>query len=334
LLIDRRVLGEFQMRRDGGSLAGDPVAYYPQIISEELWQRARDGVMGRRIKGQKGMGSYEGKDGFVNLFTGLLHDARNGGSSFNVTVSLPSKGRGVKHRVLRNLSIEGHTTTISFPFDTFEAAFLSMLKEIDPAEITEDAEEPDERLAIATELANVTAQIDRIKDNLLTCGEVTDLADVLRRLVDKRRVLEERQQAAKQREAAPLEEAWNETKTLLKAMENAEDKNQFRTRLRAVLRREITEIWLLIVPRGRSRLCAMQAWFTGGKQHRDYIILHQAAKANATMKRVDAERWRDSLTCLTEAEELDLRRPEDAEALGDVLAEMDLAELQTEERQF
>jgi hypothetical protein len=49
---------------------------------------------------------------------------------------------------------------------------------------------------------------------------------------------------------------------------------------------------------------------------------------------VEGGRWRESLANVADAEDLDLRRREDAEALEVVLGEMDSAEIQTEERQF
>ena len=39
-------------------------------------------------------------------------------------------------------------------------------------------------------------------------------------------------------------------------------------------------IYLLVVPRGRDRLCTAQVWFRGG-QYRSYLIIHRPPKANA-----------------------------------------------------
>jgi hypothetical protein len=326
LLTDRRVLGEFQMRHLDGTPAGGPAMYYPQVISEELWQRARAGIQGRRVNGKKGMGSYEGKDGFINLFTGLLRDARNEGTAFNVTVNCPGKGRGTRHRILRNLSIDGHARSISFPYGSLEQAFLDLLAEIDPADISGSAEQPDERLAIAAELESVAAQIARIKDNLLTGGDVASLADVLRQLEAKQRDLAEQEKAARQREALPLAEAWRETKSLLEAMKSAEDQNDFRSRLRAVLRREIAEMWVLIVPRGCVRLCALQVWFTGGRAHRDYLLMHCPPKSNGKTRTEGGWACR-SLADAAALGELDLRTREHAEQLERALSTIDLAGL-------
>jgi hypothetical protein len=282
------------MRRHDGSPDGEPVKdYYPCIVDEGLWQRARAGVIGRRAKGKKGAGSYD-KRGFENPFTGLLKDARNNGSPYNVTVMQPGGGRGEKrrgktHRILRNLAVEGHVPTVSFPYLVFEQAILKELAEIDTDEVIARAEQPFESLALAAEREQVTEQIERIKDNLLAGGDSVALADVVRQLEAKQRDLAEREREARRREAVPLTAAWRETKSLLVAMENAEDKNEFRLRLRAVFRREIDSIWLLIVPRGRTRLALVQVWFAGGQSYRTYLIIYRAPLGNH--RRLAPARW-------------------------------------------
>jgi DNA invertase Pin-like site-specific DNA recombinase len=322
VLNDRRAVGEFQMRRCDGSPDGEPAkGYFPAVISEELWQRARAGVNTRRLNGKKGQGSYDKAGGFVNLFTGLLRDARDDGSSYNVTVNTGT--RGGLHRVLRNLSLDGRGPSVSFPYETFEKAVLSALREIDPADVIEEAERPNERLAIAAELEKTAGQISKIKENILSGGDVESLADVLRQLDVKRRELIERDREVKQRAAAPLKDAWQQTKSLLGAIEKADDPHDYRVRLRAALRREIDSIWVLIVPRGRDRLCATQIWFAGGKQHRDYLVFHQAAKANS-YARTEGAWWAKSLTSVAKPGELDLRLRDHTRRLEKALAEVEL----------
>jgi DNA invertase Pin-like site-specific DNA recombinase len=322
VLNDRRAVGEFQMRRCDGSPDGEPAkGYFPAVISEELWQRARTGVNTRRVNGKKGRGSYDKAGGFVNLFTGLLRDARDDGTSYNVTVNAGT--RVGPHRVLRNLSLDGRGPSLSFPYETFEKAILSALREIDPADVIEEVEQPNERLAIAAELEKTAGQISKVKENILSGGDVESLADVLRQLDAKQRELIERDREAKQRAAAPLEDAWQQTKTLLGAIEKAGDPHDYRVRLRAVLRREIDSIWVLIVPRGRDRLCVAQIWFTGGEQHRDYLIFHQAARANK-YARAEGTWWAQSLASVAKPDALDLRNPQHVSRLEKILLAADL----------
>ena len=94
--------------------------------------------------------------------------------------------------------------------------------------------------------------------------------------------------------ASPTSEAWGEAKTLLAALDEAPDPTDARLRLRAVLRRVVESIHLLVVPRGRDRLAAVQVTFTGcppvsdevpvdpleGGRYRRYLIVHRPAKSN------------------------------------------------------
>jgi hypothetical protein len=57
---------------------------------------------------------------------------------------------------------------------------------------------------------------------------------------------------------------------------DADDPEDVRLRLRAVLCRLVDKIWVLIVRRGSYRLAAAQVHFAGGKW-RDYLIVHQTA---------------------------------------------------------
>jgi hypothetical protein len=87
--------------------------------------------------------------------------------------------------------------------------------------------------------------------------------------------------------------------------------------LRAALRRIVDSIWLLVVPRGQDRICAIQVWFAGGKRHRDYLML---ARRNGQWGA-----W--SLAAVTVPADLDLRRQADAAALEAELQNLDPARL-------
>src|SRR5205814_6387939 len=90
----------------------------------------------------------------------------------------------------------------------------------------------------------------------------------------KRRLIEQLDEA-RQKAANPVGEAWEECKTLLEALDNAPDGDEARLKLRSVVRRVVDSIWLLVVPRGNDRLCAVQVWFAGGERCRNYVIYHQ-----------------------------------------------------------
>jgi len=326
LLNDRRVVGEFQPRTRDRVPDGPPIPrYFPQVIAEDEWLLARAAVRARRVVECKGKGSYEKSSGFVNIFVGLLYDALDGSSCIPVWTG-PSNGRGRGRRVLRNTACLGRGQCRSFPLETFERAILGALAEVDPAEVLAGEERPDERLAAAAELERVAQQVGRIKDNILTGGDVASLADVLRQLEAKQHELAEQEQAARERDAAPLERAWKSLKRrggLLDVLDKSPDPADARLRLRAALRRVVEVIQLLVIPRGHDRACVVQVWFAGGKKHRDYVILHRPPRANGKT-RTEGQWWVRSLASVASGDDLDLRNPADAKKLEVALAEDDL----------
>jgi hypothetical protein len=335
ILTDRRVLGEFQPRTERGSKkVGDPIpGYYPRVIDEDtflgvqaqLSQRRSARQADGRFEAEQG-NRFSGRTGSnVNIFAGLLQDARGTGS-FYARYNSGTKTKGRKQRVLINTaSLERVAPTYTYPFDTFEAAILSCLKEIDPHDILNGDNGPDESLVLAGQLAAVESKIAELEAELLK-GNVEALARVLRKLEDQKRDLSSRLAEARQKALHPLSETWGEAQTLMDAVDNAPDPEEARLRLRTALRRMIDSIWLLIIPKGRNRLLVAQIWFADGKRHRDYIILHRPATANKT-RRVEGGWSCRSLASVAKRGELDLRKPQHAGQLETKLAAVDLDEL-------
>lgn len=112
----------------------------------------------------------------------------------------------------------------------------------------------------------------------------------------------------------------------LAILDNAPDPQDARLRLRSALRHIISDIWLLIVPRGRARLAAVQVWFTDGKRRRDYLLFHRPARANASA-RTDEQWWARSLAAVAEPGDLDLRNRDHAARLEAALLALDLGSL-------
>src|SRR5262249_2544331 len=91
-------------------------------------------------------------------------------------------------------------------------------------------------------------------------------------------------------------------------------------RLRAALRRIVESIQLLVVPRGRDRLCWAQIWFAGKERRRDYLILHRPPKANARSRTPGCVKVESRKPTAP----IDLRKPEDARKLESWLLAEDL----------
>jgi hypothetical protein len=315
ILSDRRTLGEFQPRRRGGVAEGKVIAdYFPRVISEKQWQLARLNAKTRlRKRGRIG--------GVMNIFQGLLKGAKDG---FSYVVGLQSTKN--PHPVLRSSAPRlGMGSTASFPLEVFERAILSKLAELDPREILK-GDEPDDTLLLSGQLTVLEGKIGELEAEMLT-GDIAALVRVMRTLEEQRRTLAEKLDKARREAAHPLSEAWGDASALLKALDEAPDPREARLRLRAALRRIVDSICLLVVPRGRDRLAAVQIWFAGNEEHRDYLILHRPAKANASAR--TAGGWRVlSLADVVKLGPGDLRRPDQARRLEKVLGELDLAALE------
>ena len=338
LLGDRRVIGELQPRLINGKPEGDPIPnYYPAAIGEKEWLAARAGATSRP---DRPGGSWRNKDTGeqnVNLFAGMLFNARDGGPYIAITrADSPTNAKkrkdgkkGPSRRVvIASSSLEGKTPCWSFPLPALEEAILSRLREIDPHEILNGDHGPDETTTIAGQLAGVEARIAELEAELLR-GDVAALARVLRQLEEQKRGLVDRLAEARQKAAHPLSESWGECQSLAEALAAAPDQTDARLRLRSALRRITERMGLLVVSRGRSQLAAVQIWFAGGKKHRDYLILYRPVRTNASGMRKEPELYVRSLADVTRPTDLDLRKPDDAAALAEILAELDLTALQS-----
>ncbi len=313
ILTDRRPLGEFQPgnsenKPDGAVIVG----YFPACITEDDWHAARACAMQRRFK--------PGRIGdTINLFTGLLRDARDG--------STYARSRGGTKRanaiLINNSFKEGTASCRTFPIDTFERAVLSCLREIDPHDILNGDHGPDETLILAGELARLEAKIAELEIELLN-GDVAALAKVLRQLEAQKRELVKKLAEARQQAAHPLSESWGQAQSLLAALDSAPDPQDARLRLRGVLRRIVDSMWMVVVPRGHERLAAVQVWFAGGKRCRDYLIRHRPPKSNGKA-RVEGGWSVRSLAAAAGRGKLDLRKRADAARLEKALACVDLA---------
>jgi hypothetical protein len=319
LLRNRAVIGEYQPYKGRGTKRepdGKPIAgYFPAIVTEAQWYAARGAMESRRTK--PGRLPKER----INVFSGLLRDARDGG-----TLQLMNKGKKGGGRLLVSYKgvqgVEG-SRVVSFPFNTFESAILSCLREIDPREVLPDNPREDKTDVLSGRLAELEAEIAKLKDRLHRSYSDA-VADVLERHEQEQKELGQQMVAAWQETSSPLGEAWGEAQTLADAIDAAPDADDARVRLRAALRRVVKEIWCLFIgferpARGSAtRLAAVQLWFEGGS-HRDYLIHHRPATGGSVGIR--PARW-EVRSFASKAGEFDLRNRKHAAELERVLGEL------------
>jgi DNA invertase Pin-like site-specific DNA recombinase len=272
VLNDRRAVGEFQPRLTDGTTDGKPIPnYYPAVITEDQWHAARAGAASRRNKGGR-------PNKNVNLFSGLLKDARDGGS-----IVYGNNG-GNQPRCLVNISaVDGRARGHSFQQAPFEDAILDALREISPRDILPPANGGvDEVLVLSGKLTENEGKTAAIEAELLQGGQVAALSRVLRQLEADHKTLVEQLAEAKQRKASPLGEAWTEFRNLAQALEAASDKEEARVRLRAALRRVIDSAYCLFTGRGVIRVAAVEVHFADDHKpgqpsgrRRCFVIFHE-----------------------------------------------------------
>jgi hypothetical protein len=268
ILRDRRVLGEFQPMKGDGTPDGDLMPnYFPAIVTRKEFDLARAGMSRRRSE-------WGRTTKYVDIFAGLVRNARDGGTYYASTRT----DRGMHTRILLNTAAtEGRTKYWTFPYATFERAVLSMLREVDPKDVLGEDNAADEQQTLTTERDRVVARIAEYEGELDN-GELAVLARKLRELEDRKTELDRLIAEASRKVAKPLSDAWDETKSILKAMEKAADATDFRVRLRTALRRIIDSIWVVFDNRVRDRYAHVQICFAGGERTRDYFIVLRPAQ--------------------------------------------------------
>jgi DNA invertase Pin-like site-specific DNA recombinase len=278
LLKDRRALGEHQPCTKGRKPDGEPIAdFFPRVVTEAEWNAARAAMTDRKNKRGR-IGKH------VNVWQGLLRDARDGGGCH--------VSRSRQTRILVNTNgAEGRTTYWSFPADVFDEAILSMLRGIDPHDVLNGDEEPDEAQALAADFGNVEALIAELSAEIERREVAKNPSPTLYRLLEKKeaqqRQLAEQLAQANQRATRPLSASWGEIKSILEALESAPDPMDARLRLRSLIRRTVESVYLLVVPRGLSRWCVAQVRFVAGKGTRwqSYVIHYTPPQGNVYKSR-------------------------------------------------
>src|SRR5262249_40391745 len=125
-------------------------------------------------------------------------------------------------QLINDGAADGAGRAYTLQYDVFEAAVMSLLREVNPAEVLGTAAAPDEAQALAGELAGLDAKIGELEGELEN-GDVAALARALRRLEARKRAVVEKLAEAKQRAASPLSASWGECQTLAEALSAAPD---------------------------------------------------------------------------------------------------------------
>jgi DNA invertase Pin-like site-specific DNA recombinase len=295
--------------------AGDPVPnYYPAVITEDEFHAVRGLLAGRASKGRGRRGRH------VNLFAGLLKDARTGGS-------LTSKHYGNRSPVL--VPVETRTTTgqpwASYGLKQFEEAVRAELVEVRVKDI---APESDPAAVRAESLAAQVEELKALAAKWQAKMDNPDLVDTvaakLAEIEGKRKRLTAELAEAQQAAASPLSESWGQARAAGRALAE-DDGDDARERYRSAVRRAVESIHVLVAPAKESqafRCAAVQVWFKGGA-HRDYVIGYRPARGRLPGELLRTLSFAESGIA---EDGIDLRKPEDAALVDALLADLNPAE--------
>jgi DNA invertase Pin-like site-specific DNA recombinase len=298
VLTSRAVLGEFQPCRfveveeeaeKGNKITvrkrvpdGDPIPdYFPRVVSDDDFVRAQAGLKDRKHK----VGRQAAET--VNVFKGLLRDARSKGSC---VLALRVGGSGRRcHVIVPADADQARAGGVSFPFATFERAVLTMLREVKPSEILPPAvgKGEDDTLALSRELEAIKARIALAETEFDTSDEDEALIATrrIKALLAKQKEVAGKLAEARQRAASPLSESWGEFKTLLEALDGAPDRGDALVRLRGAMARVVDSIWILATGKGAARYCDVQINFVGTDVVRFVAVFHRPPTGGSVGKR-------------------------------------------------
>ncbi|VTS03785.1 resolvase domain-containing protein : Recombinase OS=Nitrobacter hamburgensis (strain X14 / DSM 10229) GN=Nham_0143 PE=4 SV=1: Resolvase: Recombinase [Gemmata massiliana] len=310
ILKSRATIGDYvpyKCRGEGRKPQGEPVpGYFPPVIDEATFYAVQKGLETRgKVRGKRGK--------HVNMFAGLLTDARNGGS---LTYRHP---KGKPSQLVPVDSNNGRTGEwVSFPAAAFEACILSQLVEVKASDI-EGAGDGAREVEVASGKLSETEELIRLWEAKMDDPKIVDtVAAKLAGLNVLRRERTEALAEAQRKAASPISEAWGEFRTLADVIAS-DNSDELRVRIRSALRRAVESVTCLFVGKSGFRLCAARVQFVTGA-HRDYVIrtLQRYNGREPSPPQVMSANWP------TEAGEIDLRKRADARLVEGVLEELDV----------
>jgi len=312
ILRSRSCIGEFQPftgvcarkgRPSTRKPAGEAVKnYFPAVVSEADFYRVQQALDGRRRGGGRIVG-------VPNLFNGILFDA------------LDKRKMVVNQQHRRKVLVSGGairrmpgSVYHSIQYDVFERGILSRLAELTAADVLGKPSAAEDRVAELTgRLTTCNRNRNAVRTKAAGAEDVSSFFDLLADLDRQRKDLVAELEKARAEAASMEGDNIGEFTSLVAMLDDAEpsEREGLRRKVRAALRRVVKEMWALVVPRGRVRLCAVQVRLSGGA-HRDYLIYHKGTQS-----------WVRSLASAAPGP-LDLRDPEEAAVIAAALETMPL----------
>jgi DNA invertase Pin-like site-specific DNA recombinase len=264
ILSNKAVLGDYQPftgRASKRKKTGDPVKdYYPAIIDENTFYLARAAAKVRRIETGPKVSEVR------NLFTGILHDARD-----KCSLSYRGGSDASSPSLVSYKAIQGDGTYVGFPYAAFESAILKTLREVSASELRPDADRVDMVESLKAQRAEVAESLSKIQTAIEAGEDFGPLVAAGRNLAAKEkeliRLLDDAQQQASSRQAEILEE--------LKSLLDLDQPE--RRKLRARIKSLVSEVWAVFSKDGSTSYAVVQMFFKSGAV-RSIMVRHAVAR--------------------------------------------------------
>lgn len=268
MLKDRRVLGELQPKREtdeGDKPIGEPIkGYYPPVVDEDTFALVQTGLRTRHPNPKRG----RPEKWSVNIFRGLLFDARSGSpyglNSHECSNRIYATRKRVR-LVVREQLDSGKGVKNSFIYDKLESAFFRFVIDLRAADFAGRSGDDAERLAsLSSRLTLVGEKIDEIKARYKAAGnakKAAPLMDMLMELEEEKQEIKADYDALKMRTASPAVECVSDAQTLIGLIDQTQDKDALRLKIRARIRQLIDSIWMIVFDLGGCRHAVTQVVF-------------------------------------------------------------------------
>jgi DNA invertase Pin-like site-specific DNA recombinase len=263
ILTSRAAIGEYipyNRRNKSSKPQAKPVPnYFPAVVDEATFQKAQRAIATRAVVGR----GRKGKT--VNLFAGLLHDAKGTGTmTYRQSPKAPPS-------IVPMASLQGRGAKwVRFPVEQFDVALLSRLRELKASDL-EDGNDANKKVEILEgRLRDVDALIGVWKAKMNNIAIADLVEEKLGELNTDRKQVATDLEAAKREAASPLSDSLDELNTLAGVLAR-DNSDETRLKVRAVIRRIVTGVWVLLVRSGKTRFAAVRVMF-GTEKARDYLI--------------------------------------------------------------
>ena len=261
--------GLFQPCGKGRKPSGEPIpGYFPAVITEAKFHAAGRALASRRAKG----GGKRGRH--INLFAGLLIDARDGGS---MTYNHNLRTQRSHPQIMPVGAKQGTGAKWScFPADIVEQAVLSMLVEVNPSDVLPLSSEGELVAELSQQHETVADLVRKYKARMESDPESFDMfADEAQKAESKRRKIAAKLAEAQREAASPLSEAWGGLKGVAELLER-DPSDPMRLKVKTAVRKVVKSIHCLFLGGQQfvspMRIAILEMSFHGSDARRCYHI--------------------------------------------------------------